>query len=209
MAASKRWNAMSKEIESLRAHFLPQPFDPIGIYPDGPRTQANARAFLVLSHAEVESYLEESAKDIARAAETVWKNAGRVTPPLAFLLAASVDRLAVPDAMAGQDAPYRLADLTRKALEKYYKQVKDNNGIKEKNLLALFVPLGLPLSAVGTTLLPNLDDFGSTRGTHAHHAASAVVTPLDPETEYKRVRTVLDDLKDLDSWLGSCRRRIR
>lgn len=200
---------MAREIESLRAHFLPDPFDPMGTYADASRVQANARAFLVLSHAEVESFLEEWAKEIARSAETVWKGKNRLTPPLAFLLAALVDRLAIPDVLGVQDAPHRFGELTEKAFAKYYKQVKDNNGVKEKNLLALFMPLGLPSSAIGPTLLPNLDGFGSVRGTHAHHAASAVVTPLDPENEYKRVKNVLADLLDLDAWLVGYRRRIR
>ena len=201
---------MAREIESLRAHFLPDPFDPVGTYADASRVQANARAFLVLSHAEVESFLEEWAKDIARSAETVWKGKNRVTPPLAFLLAALAERLAIPDVLGvHQDAPHKFRELTEKAFAKYYKQVKDNNGVREKNLLALFMPLGLPSSAVGATLLPNLDGFGSDRGTHAHHAASAVVNPLDPETEYKRVKNVLADLLDLDTWLAVYRRQIR
>ena len=115
---------------------------------------------------------------------------------------------AAPDVLGVQDAPHKFGELTEKAFAKYYKQVKDNNGVKEKNLLALFMPLGLPSSAVNATLLPNLDGFGSDRGTHAHHAASAVVTPLDPETEYKRVKNVLADLLDLDTWLVGYKRRI-
>lgn len=209
MAASRHWKAVDREIDSLRLHFLPDPFDPLGTYANAPRVQANARAFLVLSHAEVESYLENWAKEIARSAETVWKGKNRVTAPLAFLLAASADRLAVHETLGAHDAPHKFAEVTEKVFTKYYKQVKDNNGVKEKNLLALFMPLGLPSSAIGATLLPNLDVFGSVRGTHAHHAASAVVTPLDPETEHKRVKNVLADLLDLDAWLVGYKRQIR
>jgi hypothetical protein len=200
---------MAREVESLRKNFLPDPFDPIGVYPNAARVQANARAFLVLSHAEVESYLEDWAKEIARAAESVWAAGSRLTPPLSFLLTAMGERLTVPDTLGGQDAPQRLADLVTRVFVKYYKQVKDNNGVKEKNLLSLFVPLGLPSSAIGTTLVQNLDAFGSDRGMHAHHAASVVVTPLDPETEYKRVQNVLNDLLDIDTWLVAYKRRIR
>jgi hypothetical protein len=111
--------------------------------------------------------------------------------------------------MAGRDGPTRLGEVAKKALAKHYKLVKDNNGVKEKNLLALLLPLGLAAPAINATLCPNLDAFGTTRGTHAHQAASAVLTPLDPETEYKRVKNVLADLIDLDVWLLGYMRRVR
>lgn len=201
---------MAREIENLRKLFLPDPFDPIGVYPDQSRVQANARAFLVLSHAEVESFLEDWAKEIASAAKAVWTTKQRVSSPLAFLLAASTETITVPDEfIAAEDAPYKLDQKVNKAFTKYFKQLKDNNGVKEKNLLAIYMPLGLPSSAISPTLLPNLDAFGSDRGTHAHHSASAVRTPLDPETEYKRVQNVLTDLRDLDNWLSAYKRKIR
>jgi hypothetical protein len=96
-----------------------------------------------------------------------------------------------------------------KLFQKYYKQISDNNGIKEANLLSLFGPLGIPAIALGTTLLPNLDSLGATRGTHAHQSAKAVQSLVDPETEYKKVMTLLGDLVVFDEWLTAYKRRIR
>jgi len=209
---SRRWAALQRETELLRRQFLPDPFDPLGQYPSTAKVQAHTRAFLVLSHAEVESYLEDWAKDIARAAEAVWSSSGRVTAPLAFLLSSLGERVNVLSTLTGaaaKDAPQRLGDLCVKLFQKYYKQIKDNNGIKEKNLLTLFVPLGLPGGALSATLLPNLDSLGAIRGTHAHQSAKAVVSVLDPETEYKRVTALVADLSTLDQWLSRYRRRIR
>jgi hypothetical protein len=212
MPTSKRWKSLEREIETLRKYFLPEPFDPLGVYPLTLRVQAHTRGFLVLCHAEIESYFEEWAKEIARASQVVWTSSRRVTPPLAFLLVTYSERLAVPNTLVGpkaKDSPQLLADLSVDLFNKYYKHIRDNHGIKEKNVLNLFSPLGLPAAALGSSLPPNLDYLGELRGKHAHHSAKAVVSVLDPETEYKRVMGIVSDLILLDEWLLKYRRRIR
>jgi len=212
MAGSKRLKDLNREINRLRNQFLPDPFDPLGNYADTQRVQAYTRAFLVLSHAEIESYLEEWAKDIARSAEKLWDASAKMTTPFSFLLGTLAERILVPNTLrepGAKDTPKRLAEGATKFFQKYYKQIKDNNGIKEQNVLNLFGPLGIPATALGSTLLPNLDTLGATRGTHAHQSAKAVVSVLDPETEYKRVTALLSDLVLFDEWLVGYKRRIR
>jgi hypothetical protein len=212
VATSKRWRDLKRGIGLLRKHFLPDPFDPLGTYPQPDRIQAQTRGYLVLCHAEIESYLEDWAKEIARATEIVWSSSRTVTEPLAFLLATNSERLDVPNSLAGantKDSPQRLAEATVKLFQKFYKQVNDNNGIKERNVLALFCPLGIPATALGTTLLPNLDSLGRIRGTYAHRSAKAVPNVLDPQTEYNKITALIGDLVVLDDWLVKYRRRIR
>jgi hypothetical protein len=213
MATSKRWKHLKAEVETLRKQFLPDPFDPLGVYAEQTRVQAHARAFLVLSHAEMESYIEEWAKDIVRSSETLWLNSRRIAQPLHFVMATLAQRIGIPPTLVGpsvKDSPQRLDEEMDKLFPRYYKRVKDNNGIKEGNILALLGPLGVPITAFGsTTLLPNLDSFGKLRGTHAHYSVKAVATPLDPETEYKRARDLVNELTDLDQWLLQAKRRIR
>ena len=108
-----------------------------------------------------------------------------------------------------KDSPQKLADASVKLFQKYYKVIKDNNGIKEKNVLTLFGPLGVPASALGSTLLPNLDTLGSLRGSHAHESAKGVASVLDPETEFKRVTDLVTELGILDDWFRNYRRIIR
>jgi hypothetical protein len=69
--------------------------------------------------------------------------------------------------------------------------------------------LGIPATALGSTLLPSLDSLGKIRGAHAHQSAQAVVNVLDPETEFKRISAVLTDLVAFDQWLIGYRRKIR
>jgi hypothetical protein len=138
---------------------LPDEFDPLGGYPDFNRVQAYTRAFIVLSHAEIETYLEGWAKDITSACESVWKSSTRVTNPFAFLLATISERVEIANSLAdakGKDVPTRLLDESIKLFQRHYKQIKDNHGIKEKNFWTLFAPLGVPSGALSSTLLPNL-----------------------------------------------------
>jgi len=212
MPTSKRWKNLKQEIETLRQHFLPQPFDPLGNYPFPDRVQAHTRGFLVLCHAEIETYLEEWAKEIALKSRQVWTSAGRVTTPFAFLLVTQDERLKIPVTLlstAAKDTPQQLSDASVRVFNEFFRQINNNHGIKEKNLLALFAPLGLSAIALGSSLPPRLDYLGDLRGTHAHHSARAVVSVLDPETEYNRVRDVLTDLKPLDEWLINYKRRVR
>jgi hypothetical protein len=109
------------------------------------------------------------------------------------------------------DTPQRLTGATVDLFNSYYERIKDNNGIKEQNVLKLFAPLGMPTAALGLTLLQNLESFGERRGSHAHHSAAHqnVISVLDPETEWNAVCALLQDLTALDQWCDACRRTIR
>ena len=206
MAESKLWKTLHRGIEVLRKQFLPETFDPLGRYPKSMLVQAQTRAFLVLSHAEIEGYFESWAKDIARACEVRWNASAKPTAPLSYLLTTNhAQRMNAGE----KDAPVWLSDAASKAFQKYYVSIKDNNGIKEVNVLALFSPLGVPASAIGTALLASLDSLGALRGEHAHNSSKAVRSVLDPETEYRTIRNVVDDLKSFDGWLVSYRKKVR
>src|SRR5262245_1807047 len=133
MSASRRWSSLSKAIADLRSLFLPVPFDALCVYSDTVRVQAFTRAFIVLCHAEIEGYLEGWAKDIARSSETVCKSSARVTEPMAYLLATLSERVDVPTSLSApnaKDSAQRLAEASTKMFQKYYKNIKDNHGIK-------------------------------------------------------------------------------
>lgn len=200
MATSNRWRNLSREIDSLRTHFLPRKFDPLGVYGQPRKVQGRTRAFLVLSHAELESYFEEWAKELARRAEERWRKSGKVTVPVAGLLATLAEPVGVSQAIP-VPREKQLSNVVTTVFQAFYRHIKNNHGIKEANVLSLFLPLGLPQTAWGATLLADLNSFGESRGEHAHHAARAIVTPLDPETEYKRVKALVTDVKTFDQEL--------
>jgi hypothetical protein len=111
--------------------------------------------------------------------------------------------------IGGKASPKSFADIANNLFPKYYKHIKDNHGIRERNVLELLAPLGVPVDVFGPTLLPNLDSLGERRGMHAHQSAKAVQTALDPETEYVRIASLTKELLVLDEWLSKYRKRIK
>lgn len=212
MAQSRRWYSLYREIEALRKNMLPSKFNNLGQYSRPAQVQARTRAFLVLSHAELETFFEEWAKEIARKSEEVWKSNRKVTQPLAVLIATSDSHIPVNDKISEaqqEDIGTKVDAFIRKRYEEYYKQIRENKGIKQSNLLTLLSPLGVPGTAYGGTLLPSLDSFGKSRGLHVHNSVRSVQNILDPELEYKRVQDLVVDIKTLDTWLLKCRKQVR
>lgn len=199
------------EARKLRRTFLPEIFDPLGVYPDQQRVQTHARAYVVLCHAEIETFIEAWAKELARKSEEVWKRSGRVCAPLAHLLAASSNRLKVSTSKGAVDgcAGVRFKEQVARILGDYYAVIAENHGVKEENCLRLLGALGIEYAAFGATLLPSLDSFGKLRGEQAHHAARMIVTPLDPGLEYTRMNSLLDELGLLDKHLMTFKRSVR
>jgi len=55
----------------------------------------------------------------------------KITDPLTYLFATLAERIEVPITLLGpkgKDSPQRLADASLKLFQKYYKQIKDNQG---------------------------------------------------------------------------------
>ena len=65
------------------------------------------------------------------------------------------------------------------------------------------------MTAFTPTLLPNLDALGNQRGVHAHQSAKAVVSVLDPETEYKQIEQLLMDIAVFDQWIVAYKTKIK
>lgn len=204
--ASIRFRNLERETKRLRRELLPNPFDPLGLYP--PRVQTQTRAFLLLAHAAVESHLEEEAKRIARKAEDTWLRKKRITRPLAFLLASSMKPFGIP-ASGGKRTPEKLIENSaRDAFQWYFRSLKENHGLKESNMMALFGPIGVEAAMFGPMLLPTLDSFGEDRGVHAH-AGATVVHHLDPQTEHDRVVQLLQELEAFDRALRQYEKSVR
>ena len=68
---SIRYRELVKEIHNIRLYLLPESFDPLGNYTQ--EELVKTLAFRVLAHAGFESYLEERAFELAKAATNAWK----------------------------------------------------------------------------------------------------------------------------------------
>lgn len=206
---SLKLRALKRSVQELRRHFLPKVFRPLGDYSRPTRVQAHTRAFIVLVHAEIESYLEDWSQEVTDTCETKWDTASRISKPLSCLLSASDQCLQLPTnqlEIQQEEMPARVHNVIKAVIRSHKKTIKKNNGIKETNLLSLFAPLGLPSIALGSTLIPNLNSYGALRGELVHKSQKAVARTLDVETEFNKAISLIADIEDLDKWLRNCRR---
>lgn len=194
--ASQQFRDLEREIKRLRRELLPKAFDPTGLYPRS--VQTRTRAFLILSHAAIEGYLEAEAKRIARRAETLWNNQGKISAPLAYLIGFSPEETRVLIPSPKRCPKLQLQDTVKKIFHEYYNLVGNNNGLKESNILPLFSKLGVEHAAYGSYLLPALNSLGKDRGDQAHLGAKLAVY-LDPKSEWDRIGLVLKELEPFDS----------
>ncbi len=205
MPVSARFKEMQTRLTELRRHMLPSKFSPTGEYSD--RQMDRARGYRLLVHAEIESYLEDIAREAVTKAIQQWKANRKPSMILLSFLAAyhsgwdTNDERANDDVMRLAKARARMKDSVNEAIDIAQKQyitcVRENNGVKEKNLKRLILPLGVETADLDGTWLTNLDNFGANRGDTAHNAKGAA-GQINPGDEYITAQELLKGLKDLD-----------
>lgn len=177
MSTTPRFAELAERIDDLHFRFVP-PLDPTGTYSDAQYDAMSA--FRLLVHAEIERFIESLIEDaLAQFPRKIssWKTAG-CSSQLVDSLVVHMDR----------------------ELRKF---LKNNNGVKSNNILAMLKPLGLNGSHLDNIWLQTMDTYGEVRGGHAHNSRRAV-TPIDPQTEQNLVyRQILPQLQALELLVGS------
>lgn len=208
MALSKRFSELRKRLSELRKHMLPTKFSPTGSYTD--RQQDRARGYRLLAHAEIESYLEDIVRAIVTDKISAWKNGRAPSNLLLAFLACYHSGWSEYD----EEHKLRIIELARarkkindtveeiidQAQAQFIQQLKNNHGVREKNLKMLVLPTGVDIEDLDNTWISNLDDFGKRRGDVAHHTKTTIGS-INPEDEYNRVETLIKGLRDLDNKL--------
>lgn len=177
MPKPQRLQRLLTRITKLEEHFLPATFSLTGRYS---RLQHDlTKAFLLLAHAELESYFEDRARKVALNVQERYERSGICTPVLSRLLVYH---------NAGKD---ELGPVSAKAVEKainyYIDHLEKNHGIREKNLLTIFLPLGICHSALDAQLIAACNQLSEKRGQFAH-ASFKTHQQVDPKTERDNIR---------------------
>jgi len=201
---------LEAQLSNLREYLLPkeEEFDPAGNYPDVAVTKAIA--YRVLAHAEIESYLEERAKEVVLKAIKSWKtnqNSGRV---LLSLLAFSGMSMESPPSsiLPIQDSQKKtwsekidLDEKINKAVNAFYYNISKNHGIKEENLCQILLPIGFSPEKFDPTWLNDMSSFGEMRGEAAHSTSLNIRIAINPKDELTTVNNLLLGLKSIDAKL--------
>lgn len=187
---------------------LPRTFSATGAYTD--REKDRARGYCLLAHAEIESYIEDAARQVVLAAVRKWDSTQQAGTALTAFIA-SYHSGWYPDAALADEKILAMArsrrppkdcatEVVQAAMAQYSAVLDQNHGIRANNLQRVLVPAGVDLSSLDATWLTTLDDFGSRRGAVAHRTASATQA-IDPKSELERIEQLLTGLSDLDEIL--------
>lgn len=186
---------------------LPE-FSPTGAY--NPEDEDRARGYRLLVHAEIESYLEDQAIQVIKDKIDAWRiNRTPSNLILSFLACYHSGWVESDD-----DNNLRIIELSKsrkrikeviseiidQAQAQFIQILRNNHGVREKNLKKLILPTGVELSDLDPSWIADLDDFGKQRGEIAHKA-NMTTGAINPEDEYKRVKNLLIGLIQLDTKL--------
>lgn len=202
---SSHFITLRDRLDDLRKCFLPLAFDSLGNYP--PEQTTKTHAYRVLSHAELEGFLEARAQEIAVASARVWKGERRASRTLVCLLAFSGRSHDAPPPTLAAPQPNKkddwedLLEIDHRidaAVNAYIGRLKMNHGVKEENVLGLLLPIGVARFDLDPQLLAELNSFGSARGQSAHLGVVHLKEVPDPLTEHQRVEQIATLLAPLD-----------
>jgi CRP-like cAMP-binding protein len=194
MPLSKRLQQLLKRLTTLEKHFLPKDgqFSLSGNY--SPEQDDKTKAYLLLVHAELEAYLEDRAKNRVDVAHASWQRTGVCTSVLSRLLVYHQREF----------EPISTHSVT-KAVNYYLEKLDKNHGVMERNLLSMFLPLGISHQDLDSRLITACTQLGRKRGQFAH-ASIKTHQQVDPKTERDNIRkNIIPELKKLDRRLKNLR----
>lgn len=207
--SSSRYNEMKSNIADLRKNLLPEIFDPTGNYQDPEKVSTLALSFRVLSHAEMESYIEDMAISATDTAWKAWSRYGVATRTALSLLAFSGAEMSLPPDTIRAKQPNQektwsekvdLSTKLKNSIVKYNNFIKrKNHGIKEENMLAILLPIGIMPEEIDQMLLADLNSFGESRGMAAHSNSKRATQGIDPKSELDKVIVITESLLEIDS----------
>ena len=162
--------------------------------------QLKLRNYIFLAHAEFETFIEEWATHVYSKCYSEWTQNSKILPSLHFLILFSLKDFKIQD---NQKSNLERNDRILQILDAYLKKIRDNHGVKRKNILELFIPIGVNYSDLDETKLESVNSYGEARGKHIHNSffKNFPSTILDKNSEINEVKNIISFLKDLDDKL--------
>ena len=182
-----------KRIDKLRKALIPKAFSPTGNYKNS--TYEKVLGYKLLIHAEIEYYFEELTKSIMLIAKRKWDSTGEATKTIIALVAYCKKEFpSLPEHQNDQHAQTDLKERINTAYTEQYRYIQAmNHGIKEKNIIALLLPIGVAIDSIDNNLLIALNNFGAERGRIAHATrAQQCPTPEDAVNETTQLLALID-----------------
>lgn len=162
--------------------------------------QELTKAYILLIHSELEKYFEVMSVKIVKDCYSAYKKNGIIKKPLLSLASTNIYIISKPESFSDdkRKEDISLSKRISNCVSKFIIIAKGNNGIKHKDVFALYWNLGFSEDEIGKSLLLMLDDFGSKRGKIAHTGSMFNKTVLNYETEKKSVANIIIELEKFD-----------
>lgn len=197
MRRSQRYRDLVEKLCQLRHCFLPREFDPYGNYDS--EALLKVSAYVVLVHAELESFIEDRARQTAFAAIKSWKEHKRANCVLIGLVAkySKIDN----QKEKANNEKINIEDQIDRSMKAFSNDVEGNHGIREYNINNLLSSIGIEMGSFDQTWILNMDNYSKKRGEIAHQSRKKYSTKkqLNPEEEFKTVNSLVKDgLQELD-----------
>lgn len=189
---NKQLGDLISRMTELEKLYIPSEEDQLGDYSS--TDEDNARAYTLLAHAEIESYLENLSQRASDAAVS-FANSNEYNELVAHYIFNAGKKPKVTNQNHGS-----LDGIARCYGTICREESGKNHGIKERNFKSLFEPYLLPKRLDDySELLAALNTLGTRRGEYAHHNSmgiSMTVNPFDCKNEVAAVLHYLADFSD-------------
>jgi hypothetical protein len=166
--------------------------------PNTQLSQDKLRAYRLLVHAEIESYLETIVGNKVQKSLTDWNKKSKVNIVLLSLLAYNSQEFpSVPNTIQNVTTHNDLNFRIHKVISDFSNLITMNHGIKEKNISNLLVRIGVDVTHIDQTLISNMNSYGVERGDLAHstYKIHKLINPFD---EKDIVGKIISDLQLLE-----------
>lgn len=161
-------------------------------------SQYKLQSYRLLSHAEIEFYIETLLLSKVKIEKKKFDQHGIISNCISHLFAynkcdlpGTASRLT--EISSKNDIEYRI----NRVVNNYEILVKRNNGIKEVDIIPLLVQVGIDYTQINQTLLNNLSSYGKYRGDTAHNSTK-IQQLINPRDEIEIVQQIISELNSID-----------
>lgn len=157
------------------------------------------QAFIMLTHAALEEYLENLGRSVAIEARRSFSKDGQITHSLVSLVASKlIDDLPEKSKKnLSKDLISNLDSFSKEAVNRYEDVLKDNHGIRHHNQSKILIPIGVDPEKTDVITANTLDSYGAWRGSLAH-TFSLIRTEHTLGDTNKNLSVILDGLETFD-----------
>ena len=169
----------------------------------------NIASFRLLFHAELEEFLERSARFSLDERESALSRPSYINPDADFILILAMDaEVKRTDGSRGVFDRESVAAATRTAISDAKQRLATNNGVRRDSMALIAVCCGFMPDGFDATLVNTLHSFGADRGDVAHKGVRRATTIRSPIGERATVLQILKQLSTSPPWSANAELRV-